>query len=57
MTKQIIIKVKIEGKRFGTIIKHRGFDVEGADYVLEVIGALEHLKSQMLNKLENKKND
>jgi hypothetical protein len=57
MTKQIIIKVKIEGKRFGTIIKHRGFDVEGADYVLEVVGALEHLKSQMLNKLENKKND
>lgn len=53
--KQVIIKIKIENERFGTLIKHKGFDNENVDYILTVVGIIEQLKKEMLNKLESKK--
>ncbi|HEY0090458.1 MAG TPA: hypothetical protein VGB37_16530 [Candidatus Lokiarchaeia archaeon] len=49
----ILIKISEEKLKMGNIIKTNGFEDESLEKVLIIIGALENLKQQQLQKLEN----
>ena len=54
--KELIIQVKIIEDKIATFINHKGFSDEKytIEQIIETVGILEHLKHQMLNKIENK---
>ena len=64
--KEILIQIKIDEltNQIGTLIKHRGFPdyineitgtkEESVDQILEMIGILENLKMEFLQKLKTK---
>ena len=53
MKKVINIKIVIDGDTVGSIIDMQGFHPNSAEAKLIVVGALENLKRNQLNKLDN----